>query len=65
LSNFERQASRAAPDVEDPLARLRVEQVERGLAKLGNEGSDRGVIASVPLAGRGDGLDQSVFTQSR
>ena len=55
----------AAADVEDALARLRIEQVERRPAELGDEAADARIIGRVPLAGRGGGLAQSVFTHSR
>jgi hypothetical protein len=60
-----RQPPVAAADVEDMLARLRIEQVERRLAKLGDEPADPRIIRRVPAAGRGDRQVQSVFTQSR
>jgi hypothetical protein len=47
------------------LARLRVEQVERGDSELGDETADARIILRVPVAGRGDRRAQSVFTQSR
>jgi hypothetical protein len=47
------------------LARLGVEEVERGLAKLGDEAADLRIVRRIPAAGRGKRLAQSVFTQSR
>lgn len=60
-----RQCPVAAADIEDPLAELRVEQVERSGAQVRYESADAGIIRGVPAAGRGDGGAQSVFTQSR
>ncbi len=55
----------AAADVEDPLAYLRIEQIERRGAEVGDEAADARIVGGVPAAGRGDGGAQSVFTQSR
>ena len=60
-----RQRAVAAADVEDMLARLRIEQVERRLAQRGHEAADAGIVGRVPLGGRGDENGQSVFTHSR
>ena len=65
LDDLPRQRPLAAADVEDPLARLRVEQVERRAAELGDERADPRIIRGIPFAGRDDGLAQSVFTHSR
>ena len=65
LDDLVRQRTIAAADVEDPLAHLRVEQVERRLPEVGDEAPDPGIVRGVPAAGRGDGGRQSVFTHSR
>ncbi len=65
LGDFLRQHPVAAADVEDPLAGLRVEQIERRHSQLGHERTDPGIIRRIPAAGRGGRLAQSVFTQSR
>jgi hypothetical protein len=65
LDDLVRQSAVAAADVEDPLAKLRVEQIERGLAEVGDEATDPGIVRGIPAAGRGDRDRQSVFTQSR
>ena len=65
LDDLQGQRPLAAADVEDPLARLRVEQVERRAAELGDERADLGIVGGIPLAGRGDGLAQSVSTHER
>ena len=53
-----------AADVEDMLARLRVEKVHRRRAQLGHKAPHAGVVRRVPLAGRGASRAQSVFTHS-
>jgi hypothetical protein len=65
LDDLVSQRTIAAADVEDPLARLRIEQVERRLPKVSDKAPDPGIVRSVPAAGRGDRRRQSVFTQSR
>ena len=55
----------AAADIEDPLADLGIEQVERRSTEVGNEAADARIVGGVPAASRGDGGAQSVFTQSR
>ena len=65
LDDLVRQGAIAAADVEDPLAQLRVEQVERGFSKVGDEAAGPGIVRGVPAAGRGDRGRQSVATQSR
>ena len=70
LLDLERQAAVAAADIEDMLARLRIEQVERRFAERGHEPADARIIARVPLAGRnrlviGMVEDQSVLIHSR
>jgi hypothetical protein len=55
----------AAPDVEDRLARLRREQIKRRSAKRRHESAGAGIIARIPLTGRGAIEDQSVATHSR
>ena len=63
---FTRQRPVAAADVEDLLARLRVEQVERRRAERGHEAADAGIIAPRPSGwSRRTALAQSVFTHSR
>jgi hypothetical protein len=65
LDDLVRQGAIAAAHVQDPLADFGVKQIEGGLAKVGNEASDPGIVRGVPTAGRGDREGQSVFTQSR
>jgi hypothetical protein len=57
--DLQRKCPVTAADVEDMLARLRVEQVERRFAELGDEPADAGLIGRVPQAGRGNRLVQS------
>jgi hypothetical protein len=65
LDDLVGQRTVAAANVKDPLAQLRVKQVERSLAEVGDEAADPGIVRRVPAAGRGDRGRQSVFTQSR
>ena len=65
LLDLEGQRAVAAADIEDMLARLRVEQVERRLPQRRHEPADASIIGRVPLRGRGDEDAQSVFTHSR
>ena len=65
LDDLPGQSPLAATDIEDPLARLRVEQVERRAAELGDKSADARIIRGIPFAGRDGGLAQSVFTHSR
>ena len=64
LLDLERQRAVAAADVEDMLARLRVEQVERRLAERGHEAADAGIIGRIPLAGRGEVPSRSVSVRA-
>src|SRR4029079_6804172 len=52
LDDLQCQRPIAATDVEDVLAQLRVEEVERRAAELGDEGADLRIVGRVPLAGR-------------
>ena len=65
LDDLVGQCTIAAADIEDPLSHLRIEQIERGFSKVGNEPSDPGIVRRVPAAGRGDDVAQSVATHSR
>ncbi len=65
LDDLPGESAVAATDVEDMLARLRVEQVESRLPELGDEPADARVIARIPVAGRDGGFPQSDFTHSR
>src|SRR5206468_4919445 len=65
LDDLPRQRTFTAANVENAFTRLRIEQVERGPAKLGDERADLGIIGGIPLAGRGGRLAQSVATKSR
>ena len=60
-----RQSPLAATDVEDPLAGLGIEQIQRRAAELRDERAHARIIPRVPFAGRGSGLAQSVLSQSR
>jgi len=51
--DFLRQRAFAAADVEDVLARFRIEQVERGEPEIGDERSDLRIVRRVPAARRG------------
>ena len=65
LNELPGEGALAAADVENPLARLWIEQVERSHAKLGDEAADARVIRCVPRAGRGGACVQSVAIHSR
>ena len=65
LDDLVSQRTVAAANVKNPLTQLRVEQVQRGFAEVGDEAADPGIVRGVPAAGRGDDSRQSVFTQSR
>ena len=65
LDDLVSQGPVAAADVEDSLADLGIEQVERRSTEVGNEAADARIVGGVPAASRGDGGAQSVFTQSR
>ena len=56
--DLERQRPVAAADIEDMLARLRVEQLQRRLPQRRHEAADAGIIRRVPLAGRGGRVDR-------
>jgi hypothetical protein len=53
-----------AANVQDSLARLRIEQVERRPAELGDKGTDPRIVGRVPFRCRGDCLAQRVFSHS-
>jgi hypothetical protein len=65
LDDLLRQRTLAAADIEDPLACLGVQEVERSPAELGYEAAHAGVIRGIPLARRGGALAQRVLIQSR